>query len=226
MTVVVFDIDDTLVDHRSAERQASLLFLRRFADQLAYTEETFPQIWHDTANLHFQAFLDGECDYVTQRRRRIRAFFGEELNDAEADDLFRAYLDGYEASWQLFPDVLPCLETLDGYTLSIISNNSEVQSREKLAWFGLEDRFVDFVTPDIAGVSKPERGIFDLARARLDVTPDQLVYVGNRLDTDALAAQAAGWRGVWINRDGAPDENAGVIVIDDLRAVVDIVTGQ
>lgn len=223
MAIVVFDIDDTLVDHRRAELQASLLFLRRFADQLAYSEEAFPQIWHDTAELHFRAFLDGECDYETQRRRRIRAFFGADLSDAEADDLFRAYLDGYEASWQLFPDVLPCLAALDGATLSIISNNGETQSREKLAWFGLEDRFVDFVTPDIAGVSKPERGIFDLARVRLGVTPDQLVYVGNRLDTDAQAAQAAGWRGVWINRDSAPVENAGVIVIDDLRAVVDVV---
>ena len=221
MVIVVFDIDDTLVDHSSAELKAARLFHRRFAPQLAFTEDEFPQVWHDTAERHFKEFLDGKCDYQTQRRRRIRSVLGQTLADTEADELFRVYQDGYEASWRLFPDVLPCLDALNGYTLSIISNNGEVQSREKLANFGLEDRFVDYVTPDVAGVSKPDRGIFEHACARLSATPEQLVYVGNRLDTDAQAAQAAGWRGVWINREGAPVDGAEVTVIEDLRALVE-----
>jgi putative hydrolase of the HAD superfamily len=217
----VFDIDDTLIDHSGAELQASLLFWRRYADTIAYSEAEFPQVWHDTAELHFGAFLRGECVYQEQRRRRIRAFFGAAISDAEADELFGVYLVGYEASQRLFPDVLPCLDALRAHdhTLAIISNNALAASREKLDRLGLLDRFVDVVTPDIAGFAKPEPAIFETACKRLDATPAQCVYVGDKLDSDARGAAAAGWRGVWIKRDGARVAVDGVTVIADLRAL-------
>ncbi|MBN1562597.1 MAG: HAD family hydrolase [Anaerolineae bacterium] len=221
---IVFDIDDTLIDHASAEHQAARLFWRRYAATLPQTEVEFPQAWHDAAEFHFGAFLRGECVYQEQRRRRIRTFFGDALSDAEADAIFNIYAAGYESSWQLFPDVLPCLDGLreHDHTLSIISNNGQTQSREKLDHMGLLDRFVDVVTPDMAGVSKPDPGIFALAGERLKADPQQCVYVGDKLTSDARGAAGAGWRGVWVNRNGA--DSAGVndvIVIDDLRALVD-----
>jgi putative hydrolase of the HAD superfamily len=36
-----------------------------------------------------------------------------------------------------------------------------------------------------------------------EVTPDDAVYVGDRLHTDAIGAARAGLRGVWIDRTGA-----------------------
>jgi putative hydrolase of the HAD superfamily len=223
---IVFDIDDTLIDHGGAEFQAARLFWRRYADTLPHTESEFPQVWHDTAEFHFGAFLRGECEYQEQRRRRIRAFFGAALSDAEADDLFGIYEAGYKASWRVFPDVLPCLDALReaDHTLSVISNNGSAQSRAKLDRMGLLDRFVDVVTPELAGVSKPQPGIFATACKRLKAAPAQCIYVGDKLESDARGAAGAGWRGVWVrrNRDdltGADD----VMVIDDLHALVDIV---
>jgi putative hydrolase of the HAD superfamily len=223
---VVFDIDDTLIDHLGAEFQASLVFLASFRDVLPYTEAEFPQVWHDTAELHFGAFLRGECEYQEQRRRRMRAFFGAAISETEADDLFDVYATGYEANWRLFPDVLPCLETLRerGHTLAIISNNGNAQSRGKLDRMGLLDHFADVVTPDIAGVSKPQPGIFATACQRLKATPALCFYVGDKLDSDARGAAGAGWRGVWINRTGADTDGVDdVTVIDDLRVLVDVV---
>ncbi len=223
---IIFDIDDTLIDHSGAEYRASLLFLTHFRNALPYTEAEFPQVWHDTAALHFGAFLRAECGYQEQRRRRIRAFFGAGISDVEADEVFGVYLAGYRASWWLFPDVLPCLNTLRerDHTLAIISNNGLAQSRGKLEHMGLLDRFADVVTPDVVGVSKPEPGIFAAACARLNASPDVCVYVGDNLESDARGALRAGWRGVWVNRDGAGTRDVTeVIVIDDLRALVDVV---
>ncbi len=223
---IIFDIDDTLIDHSGAEYQASLLFWRRYADVLQYTEADFPQAWHAAAELHFGAFLRGECAYQEQRRRRIRTFFDPTISDAETDAIFGVYQMNYQASWRLFPDVLPCLNTLRErcHTLSIISNNGHAASREKLDHMGLLDRFVDVVTPDTAGVSKPHVDIFALACQRLKAIPAQCIYVGDKLELDARGAAGAGWHGVWIDRAGVDANDVDdVTVINDLHALLDVV---
>src|SRR5205823_10445689 len=46
--------------------------------------------------------------------------------------------------------------------------------------------------------------IFHTACARLGIAPAEAAYVGDRRDTDAEAATAAGLTGIWINRTPAP----------------------
>jgi putative hydrolase of the HAD superfamily len=219
--IIFFDVDDTLIDHRGAERSAAALFYRHFRDTWAgLDEESFYIGWHDAAERHFAAYNAGECSYQDQRRRRIREFFGSTLSDREADDRFAVYLTGYEAHWALFPDVLPCLDMLGGQTLGIISNNGLEATRLKLDRVQIADRFADVVTPDAIGISKPDRRIFEAACTRLNAPPAACMYVGDMLEKDACAASAAGLTGVWINRSGENGpalETEGIIVIHDLR---------
>lgn len=223
--LVVFDVDDTLVDHSGAASQAALLLIRRYGAILPYTEDEFVGLWHAAADRHFAAYNAGECSYQEQRRRRIRDFFGGDLTDQEADSLFAVYLAGYERFWALFPDVLPCLDALDGRRLAIISNNHSEPTRLKLARTGIEQRFEDLVTPDVAGVSKPDAGIFDTLCARRGVDPAACVYVGDKLESDAGAAQAAGWRGIWLDRGGTgTPPGDGITTIHDLGALPCLLT--
>jgi putative hydrolase of the HAD superfamily len=219
---VLFDVDDTLVDHSGAERAAALNFRRRFSTLLVYSDEEFAALWHRVSEKHFASFTAGECSYQEQRRRRIREFFGPEVGDSAADALFDAYLTAYRQNWRLFPDVLPCLDALAGGTLGIISNNGTEATLAKLSYVGLAERFADVTTPENAGVSKPDARIFLAACARLGAVPEQCLYVGDRLDDDARAARDAGLTGVWIDRAGSsdpPGHAEGITVIRDLRAL-------
>jgi putative hydrolase of the HAD superfamily len=217
---VLFDVDDTLVDHSGAERAAALSFRRRFSTVLAYPDEEFAALWHRASEKHFASFNAGECSYQEQRRRRIREFFGPEVGDPAADALFDIYLTAYRQNWRLFPDVLPCLDALAGEALGIISNNGAEATLTKLSHVGLAERFADVTTPESVGVSKPDARIFRAACARLGALPERSLYVGDRLDDDARAARAAGLTGVWIDRGGssdAPSHAGGIVVIRDLR---------
>lgn len=217
---ILFDVDDTLVDHSGAERAAALHFLRRFSSVLPYAEEEFVALWHRATEKHFASFNAGECSYQEQRRRRIREFFGPGVDDASADALFEVYHVAYRQNWRVFPDVLPCLDALTGERLGIVSNNSTQATLTKLERTGLAERFAAVTTPDDAGASKPDARIFRAACARLGAPPERCIYVGDRLDDDAHAARDAGLTGVWINRAGEGDltDDAGrIIVIRDLR---------
>jgi glycerol-1-phosphatase len=47
-------------------------------------------------------------------------------------------------------------------------------------------------------MGKPERPLYDLAVARLDQAPPQVLAIGDRLDTDILGAMAAGLHCLWV----------------------------
>jgi putative hydrolase of the HAD superfamily len=217
---VLFDVDDTLIDHSGAERTAALHFLRRFSTMLPYAEEEFFSLWHRATERHFASFNAGECSYQEQRRRRIREFFGPSMDDSSADKLFEVYHMAYRQNWRVFPDVLPCLDALAGETLGIISNNSTEATLTKLKHTGLLERFTEVTTPDDAGASKPDARMFQAACARLGTLPERCLYVGDRLESDARAARDARLIGVWLDRAGDGDlagDAEGIVVIGDLR---------
>jgi putative hydrolase of the HAD superfamily len=222
---VLFDVDDTLIDHSRAERAAAVDFRRRFSAVLAYSDDEFAGLWHRASEKHFAAFNAGECSYREQRRRRIREFFGAGVSDSGADELFELYLMAYRQNWRLFPDVLPCLDALAGETLGIVSNNGTEGTLTKLTHVGLAERFAAVTTPENAGVSKPDARIFRAACARLGAALEHCIYVGDRLENDARAARDAGLNGVWIDRAGSGDpldHAGGIVVIRDLRELPSI----
>jgi len=199
---ILFDVDDTLVDHRRAAEAAAGALHQRFRDRIGVPLEAFVLRWHETAEHHFNTYATGGCSYQEQRRRRIRDFFGTDLDNREADELFGIYLTEYEAAWALFPDVLLCLDALRNETLGVISNNSFGPTVQKLTATGILDRFAVVMTPDRAGIGKPEPSIFQATCERLKVQPSACVYVGDKLESDAVAASRTGMIGVWLNRPG------------------------
>jgi FMN hydrolase / 5-amino-6-(5-phospho-D-ribitylamino)uracil phosphatase len=52
------------------------------------------------------------------------------------------------------------------------------------------------------GVEKPDRRLFDVAASEVGCGPDEVVMVGDSLRNDVRGAQNAGWRAIWLNRDG------------------------
>ena len=99
--------------------------------------------------------------------------------------------------------------------IAVLSNGNRQQQEEKVSRTGL-GRYVDIVlTSDHLGVAKPDPRAFELACVQLGVPPHAVVYIGDRLEVDALAATAAGLRGIWLNRtdDAVPP---GVEAIDNL----------
>ena len=60
------------------------------------------------------------------------------------------------------------------------------------------------VTRDTLGFGKPDARAFHNACALLGSVPAQTVYVGDDIEIDAIAAQAAGLRALWLQR-GACD---------------------
>lgn len=201
ITAVIFDIDDTLLDYYAAAIQGAKRFWHTFQTELGGTEESFVELWLKLTEQYHAEYAHGRISFAEQRRERVRAAFQRPFADSAADEIFTHYLDCYQQSWTLFDDVLPCLNRLQPhYPLAILTNGHIDHQRLKIERFDLQDRFVAFVTPEVAGVPKPHPRIFEVACELLQQQPKSCLYVGDKLEVDALAAEAAGLRAVWLSR--------------------------
>ena len=145
------------------------------------------------------------------------------------DDYFEALFQFFARSeaWVLYAETLATLEQLKGrgFTVGVISN---FDSR----LFGLLDGlgvspFVDTVVISTqAGAAKPAREIFAQALARVSVSAENAIHIGDSYEADIVGAQAAGLTPLFIDRNGKHVTADGYVAIESLIDVLALVDAQ
>lgn len=205
---VVFDVGETLIDETR--------IWSRWADRLGVTRFTL------LGMLGGMAALDRPHSDVFELLRP-----GFDL-EAEQEAWKRDDPDGLRVNFDaddLYPDVRPGLAALRdlGYEL-IIAGNQPPQAYDALAAMDLP---VDAIhTSDGWGVAKPAPEFFAKVVAVSGREPEEILYVGDRLDNDVRPAGAAGMRTALIRRGpwghlhaARPEAAEADHVVDDLHAL-------
>ncbi|MCB5190179.1 hypothetical protein LG198_05505 [Methylobacillus arboreus] len=119
---LLVDLDDTLLDDRSALRAALNAFFQAHCALLAGESlESSLVRWRNISARHWQKYERGEISFDDQRRARVREFLNKQFNDADADQAFKPYLDTYEASWKLAPHCTEFLQKTAHFPKIIIT---------------------------------------------------------------------------------------------------------
>jgi HAD superfamily hydrolase (TIGR01549 family) len=121
------------------------------------------------------------------------------------------------AKFRLFPDVLPCLQTLRemNVPMGIISQNlltQEQLGKKTLRLEGIEDYFTVLVTSESAGYDKPDPRLFLKAAEMAGHPPSQILSVGDSYEMDVKGASAAGMMAVLLDRSGKSGLNGGQVI--------------
>ncbi|WP_296339228.1 haloacid dehalogenase type II [Reyranella sp.] len=136
------------------------------------------------------------------------------ITDAGArDKLMGAYL-----ALDPFPEVPAMLDRLQraGLRLAILSNGNPGMLDPMVAASGLADRFEAVLSVDPVGVFKPDARVYRLVEQRCGVKPDKVCFLSSNC-WDAHGAAHFGFRTVWINRAGAPDDGLPGALAGELR---------
>jgi putative hydrolase of the HAD superfamily len=225
--LILFDIDDTLLDHTAAANAGARALHESVGSSLPVDE--FLTRWRDALERHFDRYLAGELTFQEQRRERAREVVDLTLTDALADRVFDTYQAAYEAGWSLFPDVRPCLDRLSSsHSVGVISNGDSRQQRSKLTKTGIADRFACILISEECGFAKPSREIFLRACELAGEPSTNAVYVGDRYDVDAHGARGAGLAGVWLDRRGrATTDHVPPLIrgLDELSRLLEVADG-
>lgn len=176
---VVFDVGETLLDESTE--------YGTWADWLGVPRHTFSAMFGaviargDDYRQTFQHFRPG-FDLAGERLRREEADFGEHFDERD-----------------LYPDARPSLEKLKqlGFLIGAAGNQT-VQAEQQLRALNLP---VDFIGTSAGwGVEKPSAGFFARIVGECGCPPEEIAYVGDRLDNDIRPALAAGMVAVFVRR--------------------------
>lgn len=120
----------------------------------------------------------------------------------------------------LFDDARPSLEFLSARLplVSVSNGNADLELMGLARYFRASICARDF------GVGKPDPRIFHAAAGALDLTPEDLLHVGDDATLDALGALNAGMQAAWINRADHlwPHEMQAQVTVTNLRELCEL----
>ncbi len=200
---LLFDLDDTILDFRTAERTS----IRR-------TFEAF-SIPADEAVLRRYSEINVGCWQRLERGTMTR----EEVLVGRFELLFRelgiaasarAVQDHYEALLEsghyFVPGAPELLEELyPRYELYLISNGNLRTQEGRLKSAGISPFFKGIFISEVIGVNKPAKAFFDACFTAIPgFRREDALIVGDSLSSDILGGINAGVRTCWFNPDGIP----------------------
>jgi YjjG family noncanonical pyrimidine nucleotidase len=232
---VLFDLDDTLFDHRHCARSAlGALHAAHEAFQ-SHPFDDFERLHASLLEeLHRRVAL-GEVPLDVARRERFRRLFHAMGAPADEDTVANAaatYREGYRRLRQPVAGAAALLAAVRSQAaIGIVSNNLLDEQEDKLRHCGL-DRYVDvLVVSEETGFSKPDPRIFAIALERLGVTADATVMIGDSWTADVVGARAAGIRAIWFNpamqpRPEADDTVEELWSLEPVERVLPVILGD
>lgn len=224
ITTIIFDMDGTLIEHTWQLQTICDALFARFADKLAplTADEFFDCFWtksYDMWHMMVDRVLDGQTAAKYAYANTLRTLGHD---PALAGPMLDAWAELVLEEAVPFVDTYTVLAELrQHYTLGILTNGYIHLQRRKIEKYRLGE-YVDFiVVSEEAGYHKPDRRVFECA---LDMagqpSPEQVLFIGDNLETDIGGALAAGLTPVLIDTKNRTDPPEGVHEINRLAELL------
>ena len=220
VSLVIFDIDGTLVDFSRAI-DAGLEAVARDLSARAGVEVD-PRKLRDLRNEvgSDPAWRDRRLVVIRREsfRRILEAF--EIAEPWALDEVHDLYYRVRDQAMAVFPDVAPVLAGLRELGLPLVAaSNGNVS----LASMGLGGYFAATHYAEDVGISKPDPAFFATAVERAGGHPETTLAIGDRLDNDYHPARAAGLHALLIDRAGRV-EDASILRVRSLSELPALLT--
>jgi putative hydrolase of the HAD superfamily len=187
---VVFDLDGTLFDRATSLDRCLQAQHGRFAKLLSGVREA--DFGRRFRELDARGYVRKDQVY-----QQLVSEYG--LPDSTAGILFDDFYAHYHEHAVGFPDLRVTLEQLrsDGLTLGITTNGRTLHQQRTMRALEIESYFDVILISEAEGFRKPDARIFRRGLARLGLSADEVVFVGDHPEVDVAGARAAGMWSVW-----------------------------
>ncbi len=208
---VYFDLDDTLLDHRRAEKAALADCHEHFAAHLnGYSLPHIQETYHAHNVPLWRDYGQGLITKADLQERRFSNLLAALDVEALAPELLGDfYLSRYAHHWHWIEGAERAFHTIaDQLPVGILTNGFKEQQRAKLDRFPvLLERSASIVISEEVGIMKPDPALFTHATKAVDVKPEHILYVGDSLHSDVEGGRNAGWQVAWFRgQDGQRDD--------------------
>ncbi|SHN30453.1 HAD family hydrolase [Gracilibacillus kekensis] len=205
---VLFDLDGTLLDRDQSVKQ----FISHQYDRLRKSLNHIPK------EIYMQRFITlDDNGYVWKDKvyEQLIKEFG--IGELTKEQLLEDYIQYFKYHCIPFPQLIPMLENLkkQQFKLGLITNGKEQFQMNNIQALRITSYFDKILISESEGIKKPDPIIFQRTLDRLEVSPEQSVFIGDHLENDVFAAKRVGMNVLW----KSASNYEGIISITDLREI-------
>ncbi|MBI3957456.1 MAG: HAD family hydrolase [Chloroflexi bacterium] len=215
---VLFDMDETLLDRQASLRAFAAAQYSRHRDRLAGL----------SVDSFVERFIELDNNGALWKDEVYRRILDEHRIAAiDPQSLLAEYIAGFHCFCQPFPGLGEMAAELiaDGRRLGLITNGLYPFQWRNFQALGVAHSFSAVLVSEKEGVRKPDPEIFRRALARLGVTADEAVFVGDNPEADIRGAQRVGMRTVYRPNRFWPECPLADAVCTDLHELPAILRG-
>ena len=220
---VAFDFDCTIYERPKVWEQLTPGFIKLFHNHID------PSLSDDRV---LEILQEGDCEGIIADDDWV-GIFERYVNkglftEAPSFDEFFTFIHAeYPGAIVARDDAMDCLRALKkmGMKLGVYTNGRSGYSQLKIKSTGI-DTIMDFIlcSGDV-GIEKPDKRGFMLLAEGMQLSPEEIIFVGDHPKIDVNGARNAGLTGVWIKAlvDWPDNMPAPEYTIDTLSGVINVV---
>lgn len=189
---LLIDLFDTLV---YLEEERYISWREEMARHMGIPPDEFLKIWWSHTS---ERFL-GKIKDIPDMLHIAASHFKVELSDEKRDFLARKEREVFLSISHLYPGTREALSEMkkEGFLLALVSNASS-NAFAMLEHLDLIPLFDVMVVSCDVGVAKPSEEIYKLALSKLDVSPEECLFIGDGACQELDGAHSAGIRTIRI----------------------------
>lgn len=215
--VLLFDVDDTLLDFKKAEVFAFKKLLEEL--NVPYKKEYLNKYSEDNMLL-WKKFECGEIERKTIFEERMKPLFKMLNIDFDPVKASYKYLDNLSKEAHIFRNSYEELERLSKkYDLYIISNGEPSVQYPRIKDSGIDKFFKGYFISEEIGYQKPKKEFFDFVFSKIDFNPSQCCVIGDSLSSDIKGAISYNIDSCWFNPNKNKSELNITYIISDLSQI-------
>ncbi|PEJ33577.1 noncanonical pyrimidine nucleotidase, YjjG family [Peribacillus butanolivorans] len=218
--VILFDVDDTLLDFSISEKRALHRAFLEFGlptgvkDYEASYQEISKVLWRE-----LEQGLTNLSELGVERFKRL--FLKHEL-EIHAEVFSGVYLGYLSKEIHLIQGAMEVCENLADCRLAIITNGFTDVQTSRIGGSPLSNTFEHIIISQEAGFQKPAKGIFDYAFSKLQITDKaKVLIVGDSLTSDIQGGIDYGIDTCWFNPH-QKENNLGIKPTYEICKLIDL----
>lgn len=207
---IIFDLDNTLIDRQKAFKE---MLLRKF--HLLFDDETLISNMIDDI---MKWDDNGTVERIVVFKRWASKY---DVTCISPQELDKQWSDESGSVAFLYDDVKDTLSKLKNkYKLAILTNGNVASQRRKLDTIDLYDLLDYTLVSSEVNMKKPDIRLFEYIANKLNLKPNECIYVGDNYNIDVLGSRNAGMTPIFISRNNESYDN--VIVIKEISELLNI----
>ncbi|MDZ7657823.1 HAD-IA family hydrolase [Fodinibius sp.] len=206
---IYFDLDDTLLDHQSAEA-AGLKDVHTHFDLFDdVSSQELIDVYHEVNRKQWSLYSQAKVSRKELQRNRFELTLKEfGLNESRYEEVGTFYMQAYRNHWKWMDGAKEAYyNIIEKYPAGILTNGFAETQRKKFEAFDLYNSAHTTVISEEVGVLKPHPDVFAHATEKSGVDRDEILYVGDSLNSDVKGGTDFGWNVAWFTQNGEAEKH-------------------